>query len=197
MPDHEPISRIVRDGLFLAASRTYGEQYIEPFICARYGFRKGDGDQDAVDPQGKRYEAKACKVLHASVNRHGTRTLLERIKYEITNVTTNRMVPFAEAKTAKYDANVQNVKRDHFDVLIYVLLFKDFVKIFWADRESIRSGDFRGWSEKHGRYDAHGKSGQFAIKRNTVQWHLDNYLHETVTYEEMAATFAQIKDEDA
>jgi len=195
MSDHEPIGRIVRDGLFLAASRTYGEQYIEPFICARYDFRRGGGDQDAVDSQGRRYEVKACRVLHASMNRRGTRTLLERIRYELTNVTTNRMVPFIEAKTASYDANVQNVKRDHFDVLIYVLLFEDCVKIFWADQERIRTGALPGWSEKHGRYDAPGKSGQFAINRSTVQWHLDNHLRETVTYEEMAETFAQVKDD--
>lgn len=196
MSDHDSISRIVRDGLFLAASRTYGEQYIEPFICARYDFRKGKGDHDAIDAQGKQYEVKSCKVLRTSVNRRGTRTLLERIKYEITNVTTNRMVPFLEATTAIYDANVQNVKRDHFDVLIYVLLFEDCVKIFRADREDIRSGNFPGWSDKHGRYDALGKSGQFSIKRKTIQWHLDNHLQETVTYEEMAETLSKIKEED-
>lgn len=198
MQEEEPISHIVRNGLFLAASRTYGEQYIEPFVRAWYAFMPGSGgDHDAVDAQGRRYEVKACKVLHSSVNRRGTRTLLDRVKYEITNVATNRMVPFVEARTASYDANVQNVKRDHFDVLIYVLLFEDCVKIFWADRDSIRTGDFRGWSEKHGRYDAPGKSGQFAVNKKTVQWHLDNHLKETVTYEEMAETLARVTEDDA
>lgn len=198
MPEDESISRVVRNGLFLAASRTYGEQYIEPFVRAWYGFAPGRGGAvDAVDRHGRLYEVKACKVLHASVNRRGTRTLLERVMYEIDNVTTNRMVPFAEAKTASYDANVQNVKRDHFDVLIYVLLFEDCVKIFWADRDEIRTGDFLGWSDKHGRYDAHGKSGQFAVNRNTIQWHLDNHLKETVTYEEVAETLARVAEDGA
>lgn len=37
----------VRNGLFHAASRTYGEQYVEPFIRFKYGFQESDG-QDYV-----------------------------------------------------------------------------------------------------------------------------------------------------
>lgn len=196
MSDNQPVSQIVRDGLFLAASRTYGEQYVEPFIRARYGLSKGAGDQDGVDSKGKRYEIKSCKVLHSSQNRRGTRTLLERIKYELTNVTTNRMVPFNEAMTASYDANVQNVKRDHFDILIYVLLFKDCIKIFQVEREKILIREFLGWSDKHGRYDEVGKSGQFSVNRKTIEWHLRNHLYETVSYDEMAEILSRIEDDD-
>lgn len=54
-----------------------------------------------------------------------------------------------------------------------------------------------GWSEKHGRYDELGKSGQSSVNRNTVQWHLDNHLRETVAYEEIAETLARVTKDDA
>ena len=94
-----------------------------------------------------------------------------------------------------YDANVQNVKRDHFDVLIYVLLFADIVKIFWADMGEISQGKFLGWSDKHGRYDALGKSGQFAVTRSTIEWHLERHLRDTVTYYEVAEAFRHLSDQ--
>jgi hypothetical protein len=191
----QPLSQVVRDGLFLAASRTYAEQYIEPLIRAKYGFREPTwGDHDAVDDDGRKYEIKACKVLRASVNRKGSKSLLERVIYETTNVPTNRLVPFAEAEVASYDANVQNVKRDHFDTLIYVLLFGDCAKIFFADNHDIILGSFRGWSDKHGRYDAVGKSGQFAVNKGTVRWHIERHLRDTVTYQEMADTYSKLSE---
>lgn len=193
----EPIEKLVRDGLLLAASRTYGEQYVEPFVRAKYGLREAiGGDHDGVDEEENKYEIKACKVLRSSVNRKGTKSLLERVLYETTNVATLRSVPFLEAQTASYDANVQNVKRDHFDFLIYVLLFADSAKIFRVATNLIASRDFRGWSDKHGRYDELGKSGQFNVTKTTIQWHLDNYLIDTVSYHEMAGIFLQLSDDN-
>jgi hypothetical protein len=89
---------------------------------------------------------------------------------------------------------VQNVKRDHFDTLIYVLLFADCVKIFFADRDMIASGIFKGWSDKHGRYDAPGKSGQFGITKANIAWHLERHLRDTVTYEEVTETFKKLSE---
>lgn len=185
----------VRDGLFLAPSRTYGEQYLEPFVRAKYGLLEPEaGDHDAVDYEGHRFEIKANKVLRATENGKGSKSLLERILYENGNLETNRLIPFSEHKTADYLANVQNVKRDHFSTLIYVLLFEDCAKIFFAKREAIAKGIFASWSDKHGRYDEVGKSGQFGITRSTIQFHLENHLKDTVTYEEMAETFDRLSE---
>ena len=99
------------------------------------------------------------------------------------------MVSFDQHATEDYLANVQNVKRDHFDYLIYVLLFADCVKVFMAHTSSIRKGDFQSWSDKHGRYDELGKSGQFGITRSTIGWHIEHTLKETMDYEEVASIF--------
>ena len=190
------IVKMVRDGLFLAASRSYGEQYVEPFVRKKYGFNEPlSNDHDATDKDGKRYEIKACKVLKATDNGKKLKTILDRILFENSNLETNRLIPFADCKTADYLANVQNVKRDHFDYLIYVLLFSDCAKIFFAGREDIYTGNFTNWSDKHGRYDEVGKSGQFGITKSNIQWHIDNNLKDTVTYEEMTNIFQELSDE--
>lgn len=193
MDDNGALAQRVRDGLFLAPSRTYGEQYLEPFVRAKYGLLEPEtGDHDALDAEGNRYEIKACKVLRATINGRGSKSLLDRILYENGNLETNRLIPFAESKTAEYLANVQNVKRDHFDNLIYILLFEDCAKVFFAKTESIAKGTFASWSDKHGRYDELGKSGQFGITRSTIQFHLENHLQDTVTYEKMTEIFQKL-----
>lgn len=190
------IVKKVRDGLFLAASRSYGEQYVEPFVRYKYGFAEAQGnDHDAIDQDGKKYEIKACKVLRATSNGKKLKTILDRILFENNNLQTNRLISFDECKTAEYLANVQNVKRDHFDYLIYVLLFSDCVKIFFAKKEEIYTGNFVNWSDKHGRYDELGKSGQFGITKSNIQWHLDTNLKDTVTYDEMTKIYQQLSEE--
>lgn len=184
MPE-EVLVKSVRDGLFLAASRSYGEQYIEPLVRAKYNLDEPtSNDYDGSDNEGKRYEIKACKVLRATQNHKRAKTLLERILFENENSPLNRLVVFEDCQKEEYLANVQNVKRDHFDYLLYVLLFEDCIKIFSAKKEEIGTGLFSSWSDKHGRYDALGKSGQFAITKRNIQWHLDNHLKGTLSYKE-------------
>lgn len=195
METSKPLSLQVRDALFLAPSRTYGEQYLEPFVRAKYGLLEPEtGDHDAIGEDGHQYEIKACKVLRATENGKGSKSLLDRILFENGNLETNRLIPFSEHKTAEYLANVQNVKRDHFDTLVYVLLFEDCAKIFFAKKEVIAKGKFANWSDKHGRYDELGKSGQFGITRATIEFHIENHLVDTVSYEEMTEIFKRLSE---
>lgn len=190
MGGQKKLGTSVRDSLFRAASRTYGEQYIEPLIRRKYGFHKPAGnDHDAADSEGIRYEIKASKVMKKRHNLEGSKPLLERILFEEEEALTTRMVPFADATNASYDANIQNVKRDHFDTLIYVLLFSDCVKVFFAPTEDVIKGKFKGWSDKHGLYDQHGKSGQFSIRKTTIDWHLKRYLKDTLDYNELSEIY--------
>ena len=183
----------VRDGLFLAPSRTYAEQYVEPLVRERYELLEpGGGDHDAVGTDGTKYEIKSSKVLHPAGNGKGSKTLIDRILFESDHHVTKRLVPFNEHKSADYLANIQNVKRDHFEVLIYVLLFEDCVKVFFANATDISKGKFPSWSDKHGRYDAHGKSGQFPITKATIDWHIQHHLVDTITYTEVAEIFERL-----
>jgi hypothetical protein len=182
----------IRNGLFLAPSRSYGEQYVEPFIRKKYGYSEGSGDYDAIDQHSNRYEIKCCKVLSKNLEVSNSEPLIKRIIAENYNLMTNRLILFKDCETADYLANVQNVKRDHFDHLIYALLFEDCVKIFQVEKSKININSIPNWSDKHGRYDALGKSGQFPITKNNIKYHLDNYLIDTVTYNEMAVVYKEL-----
>jgi len=181
----------VRDGLFLAASRTYAEQYVEPFIRRKFDLLEPDGnDHDAIDRSGRRYEIKASKVMRRRKNSKKTRPLLDRVYFEVHSSPLKRYFDASQRFDEDYLANIQNVKRDHFDFLIYVLLFRDGVWVFQAPRDAIAKGKFLNWSDKHGRYDAEGKSGQFPINRLSIQWHEDHCLHCVMDYREVGMLMA-------
>ena len=182
----------VRNGLFLAPSRTYGEKYVEPLIRKKYNLEKPDNNSyDAKDRYGKRYEIKACKVLSSLVEIKNA-PLINQISFENKNSQVNRLVKFDEAEKADYDANVQNVKRDHFDYLIYVLLFEDCIKVFKIAKENVNKDHIPGWSDKHGRYDALGKSGQFNINKDRIKYHVNHYLIDTISYDEATEIYQEL-----
>ena len=170
-----------RDGMFEAPSRTYGETYMEPIIRKFKGLSEtSTGENDAENDNGEAEEIKCSKIL---LTKPKGKSLVERIILESENNVLTRLIPFANCLTSTYDSNIQNVKRDHFSILKYVLLFEDCIKIFESDKEDISK--IPNWCPKHGRYDALGKSGQFAIKKNNIKWHLENNLVDTLTWDQV------------
>jgi len=172
-----------RNGIFVASSRTYGEKIIEPIIRKILGLHESNTDEnDAVNDNGEFLELKASKVLKATLKKKNL-SLVERVLLENDNDELSRLIKFDDCLESKYLSNIQNVKRDHFSELIYVLLFEDCIKIFKSNRKSIST--IPNWCDKHGRYDAEGKSGQFGITKNNIQWHLDRNLTHTLTWNEV------------
>ena len=184
----------IRDALFLAASRTYAEQYIEPLLRARFRLKRPEGDDhDAIDDDGRKYEIKASKVMRRRANKTGDRSLIGRILFEVDDSPLDRYFDSALAHTEDYDANIQNVKRDHFDILLYALLFRDCIKVFSAKSQDISRTSFPNWSDKHGRYDQEGKSGQFPISNRNYKWHEANNLIDTLPYAVVAEIFQSLE----
>ena len=62
-------------------------------------------------------------------------------------------------------------------------MFEDCIQIFESNKEDISK--IPNWCEKHGRYDALGKSGQFMITKSNIEWHLKNNLVATLTWDEV------------
>lgn len=172
-----------RNGIFTSSSRTYGEIIMEPIIRKIRGLSESDtGENDAVNGNGEFEEIKCSKVL--LVPKQGKNiTIVERVLLNIENNELNRLVRSDDCYDSKYLSNIQNVKRDHFSKLIYVMLFEDCIKIFESVTEDI--SNIPNWSGKHGRYDAVGKSGQFGITKATIKWHLENNLVATLTWDEV------------
>ena len=170
-----------RNGIFLASSRTYGERFMEPIIRKILGLSESPtGENDALNDNGEFGEIKCSKVLWTKPK---TNSLLERIISENENNVLTRLIPFAGCYDSKYDANIQNIKKHKFDILIYVMLFEDCIKIFKSKSEDI--SDIPGWSDRHGGEDKVGKNGQFGIKKHRIKWHLDKTLIHTLTWDEI------------
>lgn len=183
-----------RDGIFLAPSRTYGEQYLEPIIRYKFGLlRSGSGNFDAKDSNGTRYEIKGAKVLTQNEKSHTFESLYDAIVSHVEASMPKRANSTDEFASGETDAvpNIQNVKRSDFDVLYYCLLFSDCMAIFKIKRDEIEN--IPGWSGKHGRYDKLGENGQFTISPARFKWHLDNTLVEICQWEEIAQIAAVIK----
>jgi len=173
-----------RNGIFLAPSRTYGESYMEPIIRKYFGWNKPPTNEyDADAENSERVEIKSVKVLKQYKNKKSS--LVEQIILQSEKSVLNRLIPFNECMNSDYDCNVQNVKRDHFDKLLYVMLFEDCLKIFITNTSEINGDNLPNWSDKHGRYDELGKSGQFFIKKNNIDWHIKNNLQVTLTWDEV------------
>ena len=170
-----------RDGMFLAPSRTYGETYMEPIIRKFKGlFESSSKLNDAINANGDAEEIKCGKVLWIKPK---GKSLVERIILESENDVLSRIIPFSDCYTSDYYANMQNVKRVHFSILKYVLLFEDCIKIFESNKEDVSK--IPNWSGSHGSAEEPGKNGQFAITKNNIKWHLENNLVDTLTWKQV------------
>jgi len=90
----------VRAGLLRGASRTYGEQFMEPFLRHVYQLDKANSaDHDAISRTvpAKKYEIKVAKALRPRLN-EDTRSgsIVEQILAHALNDETVRAVPYNE-----------------------------------------------------------------------------------------------------
>lgn len=175
-------SKKLRNGYFMSSSRTYGEIYIEPLIRKLYGLNISKTDENDAEKNGVKYEIKASKVL-IKKNKTKNKNYLDTVISECEKNDLFRIFPFNECGNHEYLSNIQNVKRDHFDILLYTLLFSDCLVIFKCQKEKISL--LPNWCGKHGRYDQLGKSGQFPINKNNIQYHIDNHLESILTWDEV------------
>ena len=93
----------------------------------------------------------------------------------------NRDIMYHQWQDYEWDCNIQQVKKEEFDVLFYGVFFKDMVLIFRVDTESI--GKDMKYSNKQHRGNL--GEGQFHLNRTTFKYHLDYHLFKTLTYGEL------------
>ena len=94
-----------------------------------------------------------------------------------------RMVSFNDDdwKRSDFDCNIQQVKRDEFDVLYYGLFFSDAIVIFRINSREIDSQI--GYSDKQ--HKGNVGEGQFHITPEALKIHLARFHYKTLTYDEL------------
>ncbi|HXI25117.1 MAG TPA: hypothetical protein VNG71_14735 [Pyrinomonadaceae bacterium] len=122
------------------------------------------------------------------VQKRAKRTVTEQTVVQCIEEATaeERMVAFSEWQESEFDCNIQQVKRAEFDVLYYGLFFSDSIKIFRIESQDIKENS-RGGVIYYSDFQHKGNvgEGQFHINTKTLKIHLDQYLHKTLTYDEL------------
>ncbi len=83
----------------------------------------------------------------------------------------------------KFDCNIQQVKPNYFDVIIYGVFFDDMIYIFKTDSNTIKTDKNIGYIDKQHRGNV--GEGQFHIKRNNFKYHIDNFLYKKLNWTEL------------
>jgi hypothetical protein len=174
----------LRDGIFALRTRRFGS-VAECMIgrlkkCSPAQSNFHDLYDDALRHR--------IEVKFSVVQKKAERTVTEQTVVRCIEeaVAEKRMVAFPEWRLHQFDCNIQQVKRTEFDVLYYGLFFADGIKIFRIESKEIKEND-RGGLIYYSDFQHKGNrgEGQFHINPNTLQIHLDHYLHKTLTYDEL------------
>jgi hypothetical protein len=103
---------------------------------------------------------------------------LQCISDELSSI---RQINFSEWQKYEFDCNIQQIKKDQFEILYYGLFFSDVVVIFRIKSDEI--GDQIYYSNKQ--HKGNEGEGQFHLNEKTLQIHIKNYLYQVLSYEEL------------
>jgi hypothetical protein len=170
-------SKILKEGIFNLNTRRFGTvaELMVRRLC-KLGRSKNQFHDLYDDIENERVEVK-----FSTVRRKNTRTITEEsvLKCIEDELSTTRQVNFSEWKDSEFDCNIQQVKRNEFEILYYGLFFSDLVVIFRILSNQI--GPEIYYSDKQ--HKGNEGEGQFHLNEKTLQIHLDKYLYQTLTYE--------------
>jgi len=169
-----------RRGLFALPNRRFGtvaEMLVRRLVAA------GDGlsvFHDLYDrATGQRIEVKFSRVCR----RHETPVTMETLYACLADAAADKAVPFAEWRVHDFDCNIQQIKRDLFDVLVYGLFFSDRIVVFRARAEDIATSaeigasdpgrTFIRFSDKQ--HKGNVGEGQFHITGQNLGFHLARF----------------------
>ena len=95
----------------------------------------------------------------------------------------SRLIKNDSKQLEKWDCNIQQVKPNCFDMLLYGVFFKDMIYLFKIPSHKISEDSNIQYSNKHHRGNT--GEGQFHLKNSNIQHHIDNYLYTKIDYEEL------------
>lgn len=168
-----------RDGIFALRTRRFGT-VAEIMIKRLYGFdESGSLAFDKRDRStNQRIEVKFSTVMRENDDRIRDDNVIDQCKKA--NLA-NRAMRSDEVHRYSFDCNIQQVKRNEFDVLYYGLFFADRIEIYKMDSNEILSCP--GYSDKQHR--GNEGEGQFHLNDGNIDYHRRNYLQRTLSYEDL------------
>lgn len=163
---------ILKENLKQMAPRPFGESVGEWLISKIEKKLKNriDSSHDGII-EGNRCEIKISRAFEKISNKLSfTEKLL-----------TESSIKFVDSKSnVKFDCNIQQVKPNCFDVIIYGVFFDDIIYLFKTDSNTIKSDKNIGYTDKQHRGNI--GEGQFHIKRSNLNYHIDNFLYKKLDW---------------
>lgn len=172
-------SEVFRDGIFALNTRrfgTVGELLVKRLVNLGKGRSLFHDLYD--DWKLQRVEVKFSRVQKEAEIKVTESTVLEAIESATLQ---QRMICYADWENHEFDCNVQQVKRAEFDVLYYGLFFADAVLVFRIASHDI--GSEIQYSDLQ--HKGNVGEGQFHINRRTMATHLERYLYQKLSYDEL------------
>ena len=175
--------KLFKEGIFELRTRRFGS-VAEIMIKKLFNLGNPHNNaHDLVDPDTKeRIEVKFSTVMKKNESTINEDNIIDQcIKANLSI----RMVKSVDVKDIKFDSNIQQIKRNEFEILYYGLFFYDKIAIFKLKTSEIM--DTLGYSDFQHR--GNEGEGQFHINDRTWDYHLDNNLIQWLTYEELYKLF--------
>ena len=178
-----------RDGLLSLNTRQFGKvaELIVQLLQDYGDSNKLEFDLLSLDT-GEKIEVKASRVYKKQALDLSLDSLYDTI---INNSNRNRLLKQKQAPKAKFDCNIQQIKRQYFDKLYYLLLFYDKIEIFSISPNDIVADTKIGYSDKQHRGNV--GEGQFHITAQNYSHHKAHYLIESVSYAQLKKMLLQRK----
>jgi hypothetical protein len=173
----------LRGAIFSLHTRKFGnvvEKLVET-ILIEFGFIVKKPEDLSYDRKINNLndEIKGSRVLGKSVLNLEHGNIIESLfSHE-----TNRFVNLDNSVNTEWDCNIQQIKLNLFKNLWYVLFFGDCVTVFKIGNDDIVNDRNISYSNKQHR--GNEGEGQFHINDKNIQYHLNNYLVKTITYNEV------------
>lgn len=164
--------KTLKTNLLQMAPRPFGEKFGEWVIFELDNTleSRNDGSHDAI------YEKKRVEIK------------LSRAKFKfnkklnfLSSLISTHTSSFVRSDTLdNFDCNIQQVKPNCFDILIYGVFFEDIIYIFKTTTAVLLNDKKIGYNDKQHRGNV--GEGQFHIKRTNLQYHIDNFLYKKLEY---------------
>jgi hypothetical protein len=169
----------LKDGIFNLNTRRFGTV---AEVMIRRMFKLGRSKNQFHDLYDD-LENHGVEVKFSTVRKKNGRVITEEsvlqcISDELSSI---RQINFSEWQKYEFDCNIQQIKRDQFEILYYGLFFSDVVVIFRIKSDEI--GDQIYYSNKQ--HKGNEGEGQFHMNEKTLQIHIKNYLYQVLSYEEL------------
>ena len=168
-----------RDGIFALRTRRFGT-VAEIMIKHLYDLDESGSlafDKKAKDTD-ERIEVKFSTVMKENDDNIRDNNVIDQCKKA--NLA-NRAMTSSDVGTYAFDCNIQQVKRNEFDILYYGLFFADQIEIYRMESSEILNCP--GYSDKQHR--GNEGEGQFHLNQDNIEYHRKHHLQRILKYAEL------------